>query len=331
MAVFLVPTLLIVHAISLNSYRIQHPRGVFGGPTIVSAAALQEPQDLALLSSQNEVTPNLSSYDTFQSDVLDEDGLITVQATLSDASSINPFATPSAESFSYKVQKGDTLQGLATRFGISKETIVLANPSLKRKKLTPGSDITLLPVSGILYVVKDGETAESIAAHFKVGLADMQGSNPGISLASLSTGNKLIVPGAIVTSGSTAVSEGADTKGYFIKPTDGYDWGILHPHNAVDIAASCGTPVWAAAEGVVVPDAVGPNDGDWNGGYGHFIMIEHPNGAKTRYAHLQTMSVSVGDYVQQKQIIGTMGETGESTGCHVHFEIYGARNPFAKS
>jgi murein DD-endopeptidase MepM/ murein hydrolase activator NlpD len=116
-------------------------------------------------------------------------------------------------------------------------------------------------------------------------------------------------------------------------PAYGYDWGILHHYNAVDIAASCGTPVVAAAEGLVVPDdSFGDGVDGWNGGYGSFVLIEHPfgDGVRTRYAHLGKALVSIGDYVKQGQEIGIMGDTGEATGCHVHFEVYGAQNPFAK-
>ncbi len=120
----------------------------------------------------------------------------------------------------------------------------------------------------------------------------------------------------------------------FIMPTKGYNWGILHDHNAVDIANSCGTPVVAAAEGLVVPDPNFPNisSDDWNAGYGNFVLIEHPfgNQVDTRYTHLSTVSVHIGDYVKQGQQIGLMGKTGDATGCHVHFEVLGAHNPFAK-
>jgi len=71
----------------------------------------------------------------------------------------------------------------------------------------------------------------------------------------------------------------------------------------------------------------------WNGGYGIYVLLEHPNSTRTRYAHLQKVSVSVGDYVSQGDIIGYIGNTGNThgvTGCHVHFEVIGAKNPFAK-
>jgi len=120
----------------------------------------------------------------------------------------------------------------------------------------------------------------------------------------------------------------------FIMPADGYNWGQLHHYNAVDISNKCGTPVRASAEGLVAPDEnFGSGVGGWNGGYGNFVLIEHPfgDGVMTRYAHLSKVLVNIGDYVKQGQEIGIVGETGDATGCHVHFEVYGAENPFAKS
>lgn len=120
--------------------------------------------------------------------------------------------------------------------------------------------------------------------------------------------------------------------GYFIMPAKGFNWGILHNHNAVDIANACGTPIVAAADGLVVPDnSFGDGASGWNGGYGKFVLLEHPNGTRTRYAHLSEIDVSIGAYVKQGARIGLMGETGEATGCHVHFEVYGVKNPFAKN
>ena len=150
-----------------------------------------------------------------------------------------------------------------------------------------------------------------------------------------SPGASVIIPGGknlnrLATGGASL----PNFNDQFIMPANGYNWGILHHYNAVDIANSCGTPVVAAAEGLVTPDDATPENIDgWNGGYGNFVLIEHPFGdnVRTRYAHLKTISVQIGDYVKQGQVIGLMGETGEATGCHVHFEVYGAENPFAKN
>lgn len=88
-----------------------------------------------------------------------------------------------------------------------------------------------------------------------------------------------------------------------------------HCHHAVDIANSEGTPVYAADSGYVVVAG-------WKqGGYGKVVIVNHGNGFQTLYAHLSSISVSVGGSVTKGQQVGLMGNTGHSTGSHLHFEI----------
>ena len=92
----------------------------------------------------------------------------------------------------------------------------------------------------------------------------------------------------------------------------------------MDLAASIGTTIRAAAAGeVIVSKSTG-----WNGGYGQYIVIKHSNGSQTLYAHLSANSVGVGDSVAAGEVIGAMGNSGKSTGPHLHFEVRGAKNPF---
>ncbi|MBV8884787.1 MAG: M23 family metallopeptidase [Chroococcidiopsidaceae cyanobacterium CP_BM_RX_35] len=114
------------------------------------------------------------------------------------------------------------------------------------------------------------------------------------------------------------------TKGVLTSPF-GWRWGHIHP--GIDIAAPVGTPVFAAAPGVVITAS-------WNsGGYGNLVDIRHPDGSLTRYGHNSRLLVRVGQQVQQGQEISEMGSTGFSTGPHCHFEVHppghGAVNPIA--
>ncbi len=114
----------------------------------------------------------------------------------------------------------------------------------------------------------------------------------------------------------------------FSIPARGINWGTLHPHNAVDIAGRCGSLVYTASAGQVIAS----QEGGWNSGYGNFVDIDHGNGISTRYAHIERNLVKVGQMVAGGDAIARMGNTGDSTGCHVHFEvrgIAGAPNPFA--
>lgn len=113
----------------------------------------------------------------------------------------------------------------------------------------------------------------------------------------------------------------------FSLPARGINWGVLHQHNAIDVAGACGSGVYAVAPGQITDVRSG-----WEGGYGNYVDIDHGNGVSTRYAHAESVTVKVGQMVGGGDIVARMGNTGNSTGCHVHFEVFGpaaAVNPFA--
>lgn len=229
----------------------------------------------------------------------------------------------------YAVKQGDTLSQIADDFGISVQTITAANPRIRANALQIGQELAILPVSGITYDVKGGETLEGIADLFGVSSAKIREHNVAVDFSPLREGTPLVIPGATSRAPSGGASRLPNLGNYFVAPTEGFNWGRLHNVNAVDIANSCGTPVVSGAEGLVVDVA---EDG-WNNGYGGFVLIEHPNETKTRYAHLNKATVGVGDYVKQSEQIGFMGNTGNvhgPTGCHLHFEVEGAQNPLAR-
>ncbi|MBI2623289.1 MAG: M23 family metallopeptidase [Candidatus Liptonbacteria bacterium] len=244
-----------------------------------------------------------------------------------------PGFSPRTEFATYKVARGDTFSGIAAKFGVSLETVLRANPDVKANRLAVGMALQIPPVSGTVYFTKEGETLESVADAFGVAAKDIADANRSVNVAMLGPGARPIIPGVLAARVRENGKPLPALKGYFMMPASGFNLGNLHPVNAVDIAGVCGTPVVAAAEGLAVPDAqYGEGSGGWNGGYGTFVLIEHPAGAnvRTRYAHLKSASVDVGEYVKQGQEIGRMGDTGDAAGCHAHFEVLGAVNPFAK-
>lgn len=229
----------------------------------------------------------------------------------------------------YKVQSGDTLSSLAVQFNIDIETIRSANPGI-RSAISPGQNLIILPVKGIAYEVKSGDSLELISALYEVNIDAIKKYNPEFGKLFASAGQTVILPYAKNKASYLNSSKGLpDLKTYFVLPARGWNWGELHEYNAVDIADSCGKPIYASAEGVVVEES---SNGFWNSGYGNYVLIEHPNGVKTRYAHTSKNLVRVGDYVSQSSDIALIGNTGNShgpSGCHLHFEVYGAKNPFA--
>ena len=120
--------------------------------------------------------------------------------------------------------------------------------------------------------------------------------------------------------GGNACGGGYQSQGFFIWPTgarylSGYDFG-QNGHNGIDIFATEGTPVFAADNGVVTMA-----QGGWNYGYGNVVQIDHGNGFVTIYAHLSVIEVSMCQAVGAGQVIGAAGNTGNSFGAHLHFEV----------
>ena len=126
-------------------------------------------------------------------------------------------------------------------------------------------------------------------------------------------------------SGGGGGSSGPSYVGYYLRPIAG---GVktqgLHGYNGIDIGARSGTPILAAASGRVIVSRLG----GWNGGYGNYLVIEHPNGTQTLYSHNSINLAAVGQWVEQGETIATVGATGRATGPHLHFEVRGAKNPF---
>ena len=231
----------------------------------------------------------------------------------------------------YKVKQGDKLASIAAQFGISINTIIWANPNIYRNFLSVGQEMVILPVTGVLHQVEAEETLESIANLYSIDIETLRSNNPHIA-AVLEPLEKLVIPnGKPLLNKKVSSSQNAlpNLAGYFKIPTTGWNWGQLHSYNAVDIANYCGTSVFSAADGLVIE----ARSSGLNSGYGHFVKIEHPNDTATLYAHLDKIEVETGDLVKQGELIGYIGNTGNThgpTGCHLHFEVHGAKNPFAK-
>jgi len=246
----------------------------------------------------------------------------------------------------YVVQEGDTLEGIAQKFNISVETIAITN-NIKDLKQNPAVNTTLaiLPKNGVRTNITDSQSLAQIASKYSVSEQTIREYNN--IQGDVALGTTIIVPDAQVpnedkpfpteakekTKPTLVAKKSTPSKsinlpkndGYFAFPTTGNNYGRIHSNNGVDISNSCGTPIYASAEGVVTTSQNG-----WNGGYGNYIKITHPNGVVTLYAHLSTRDLQTGANVTKGQYIGAMGTTGNSTGCHLHFEVRGARNPLAR-
>lgn len=236
----------------------------------------------------------------------------------------------------YEVLSGDSLSSIASKFNITVDTILWANDLNSKSSIRVGQKLVILPVSGLSYKVKSGDTVSGLAAKFNVTEKDIVDFNK-TNDNKLVIGESIIIPGArlkvqvTTNTGSTKPTSGKGSNsagaGSMAKPigngaikTQG-----IHGHNGVDFGAPIGTSVFAAIGGVVTLTRGG---NAWNGGYGNYIVIKHPNGVQTLYAHLDSILVNQGQSVTKGQNIGRSGNSGQSTGPHLHFEVRGARNPF---
>lgn len=231
----------------------------------------------------------------------------------------------------YVVRQGDTLSEIAEMFNISVNTIRWANNLRSDEPIKIGQVLVILPVTGLQYTIKKGDTIKNIAKNFNADVEEiLQFNNLSLDVT-LKEGQTITIPNGDYTEPRQETPQKPKIQnipyyaGYYLRPIEGgrKSQGI-HGYNAVDLADSCGEPVFASASGDVL---ISRNYG-WNAGYGNYIVISHSNGTQTLYAHLSKNIVSAGWHVTRGQIIGYIGTTGRTTGCHVHFEIRGAKNPF---
>ena len=234
----------------------------------------------------------------------------------------------------YSVQAGDTVLAIAGKFGLQPETLLWANNAIEQNpdRLSIGDELNILPVNGVLHIVHAGDTLSTLATKYKVatdsiaGYADNQLAN---SSAQLKIGAQLVIPGGTkpfilptVVGGTQLYTSPAP--GNALKGSGSFSWPTAGSitqrywsgHPAVDIGSWTGAPVSASDNGYVIEVGWG-----WSSGYGNHVIIDHGNGFSTLYAHLSSVYVKVGENVTRGEQIGAAGNTGNSTGPHLHFEV----------
>ncbi len=303
-----------------------------GGNSVTSDSNLGlNSQTLALLEAPRNINPAPA---TGGADItIVQNSALMPDNDPSGGLSENKVNAPSSDQISlYVVRDGDTLSSIAKAFGVSVNTIRWNN-NLKDSTISSGDTLTILPITGVRHNVKAGDTVASIAKLYKGDVDEINQYNNITLGTKLVTGDVVIVPDGEMVPVSSGKKSGSvvqfipSTKvydGYYIRPTTGPKTQGIHGHNAVDIAPPFGTPIVAAAGGKVIISKTG----GWNGGYGTYVVILHPNGTQTLYAHMSKNAMQVGEHADQGEVIGAVGISGEATGPHLHFEVRGARNPF---
>jgi murein DD-endopeptidase MepM/ murein hydrolase activator NlpD len=245
---------------------------------------------------------------------------------------------PQHELQTYLVERGDTPNAIADRFGIRPETLLGGNPRLSEESsmLRAGVEIIILPIDGVLHDVQPGDTVEHLSQLYGIPVETIVNYEPN-NLEfpyRLYADSQIIVPGAVrevfvwtppdlsSVIGRTSREGGGVTPvvvgtGTYVYPVNSrnftqYYW---YGHRGLDIALPVGNPVYAADTGTVT-------FAGWNiYGFGNLIVVNHGNGFETFYAHLDAINVVPGQIVYQGNVIGATGNTGNSSGPHIHFEI----------
>lgn len=262
---------------------------------------------------------------------------------------------PRQELTTYTVLEGDTVFGIAERFGLEPQTILWGNYNIlldDPHSLKPGQVLTILPVDGVYWEWLGGIPFGEWARFYGVTPADII-QYPGNKIdaasvgdfenANIKNGTWLIIPNGrrefvnwsaplgvtrenpasarVLGEGACEpVSGGAVGYGAYIYPTNkhylsGFDYSEKTNHRGLDFAGNEGEAVYASDAGVIVYAG-------WNNyGYGNMIMVDHGNGFQSLYAHLSALNVGCGQSVGQGEVIGAVGSTGRSTGAHLHFEL----------
>ena len=246
-------------------------------------------------------------------------GVLTIVLSYnSDAISVRPKLSGTY----HKVARGETVWALARHYKTSMQAILQANKiSNPRKDVKTGTKLfipgarQISSTNGISYRVKSGDTVWHLAKRYGIPRSDILRANKLPPSGKIFVGQKLFLPGA---EGIRLKFSGPLRVRLFV--TSGYGYRC-HPisrrrrfHHGIDLRAREGTRVYAAQAGKVI--FVG-----WLGGYGKLVIIKHDEQYTTRYGHLSKIMVRSGQKVKRGTVIGLSGNTGYSTGPHLHFEV----------
>jgi hypothetical protein len=214
---------------------------------------------------------------------------------------------------------------IAKDHDVTVDTIIGSNPFLKSITASVGDIIYVPDKPGVLHYIQENEMPPILSALYNIKASEIISANR-IPLFGLRNGDVLYIPKVKPKVLTQKMADLYSKRSVFSVPTDGWVrnrgfgmkinpfTGKLSFHAGVDMKADKGTPIFAAADGVV-------NYGGPASGYGNLIVVDHANNMQTYYGHCSAILVHNGQVVKRHQIIGRVGETGMATTPHLHFEI----------
>ncbi len=222
---------------------------------------------------------------------------------------------------SYTVRSGDTLEKIAKRFGLRQDTIISLNNLQSASSLRSGLKLRIPNMDGVSHTVRRGENLSSLSKTYAIDMTRIVDAND-LSSSTITIGQSIFIPNARLSSASLKQFYGMQfqwpTKGPISSPF-GYRanpfTGLRTFHSAIDIVVNVGTNIRATIEGRVA-------DTGYNSVFGNYIILKHDSGYQSLYAHLSKISVKEGSYIAKGSVIGLSGNTGQSTGPHLHFSLF---------
>lgn len=219
----------------------------------------------------------------------------------------------------YRIEKGDTLSGIARRYNVNLNSLMITNNVNARTVLQIGNTLKIPDNRSMVHVIAAGDTISKLAEYYQVNSSAIVEANPDKNPDALVIGDCLQIPVVQSAESSSQPSRASSQRNKLDWPVIGKVSCAYGPrksgfHHGIDIAADLGTPIHAAAAGTV----------SWAGYlsvYGRTVIIDHPDGKQTLYAHAQQLCVKKGDKVSRGQVISLVGISGRTTGPHVHFEV----------
>jgi len=249
------------------------------------------------------------------------DYLISEPVTASHAIELHPEVLQELKITLYRVRTGDSLSSIAQRFGLNIDTVISFNDIRQARALRAGTTLKIPNRDGLRYRVRRGDSLIGIASSFGVPLSSLVDWN-NLDSDVILPNQDLYIPEARMSTNALNMvlgklfvypAKGRLTSRFGYRPNP--FTGVREFHNGIDVGNIVGTPVTAAMAGRVARTGYHP-------GLGRYVILAHPDGFQTLYGHLSRIAVSTGTRVLQGTKIGDMGNTGYSTGPHLHFTIF---------
>lgn len=272
-------------------------------------------------------TDSLIAFNDLNSSTIFPGDILKVPYTVATGGIAELAPKPPPRFRTHTLSRGESLSVVAAKYGITINAIVGANPDISSlDRLPAGVELLIPPEEGLVITLQEGESFTELLTYYNLDPLYILRVNNITSPKDIMAGRMVFLPGVEPTRALERLMQVRAEENRYIWPVHGritsyfgrrnLGMGTSSFHRAIDIAAPSGTRIVAARSGTVT------YSGWSNQGYGNLIKIRHHGGSETWYAHQSRNLVTVGQYVEQGEVIGLVGSTGLSTGPHLHFELH---------